>query len=844
MRFIPFGSGGGASTAKARYAIRFRATGGTVGVIGSGLTVDCHPTMITTSNGTLLFANGYEPMKRMRPNEKRLSNAGVPAPKKPLRIATADEIAGDGSAQIPQQDYKYLHYDYSAYGRIAGRWEGTTFVYTEQGQRSADKRHEDYVILQNSLGQDETAELVSAWGTGAIRTFLGTKPATFITPDGASQPHEWGLMRFTVRIANRNSSTNPLGVSRLAYNGRYQAFMRYVDKDGLVSNPCPISTDTVLINAPYILYRDVETPVDPRVARRQIFRNKDGNSNAFWLDIDTDDLTSTDLVSYLTDQQLVLNFGQYIEDENGVNLFFLYGEPPSDKPFICEYNGCVFAVGKRVYRKGVVSVTNGSNVITGIGTKFLKSFVGRKIVIGSRQYPVASVDVALQQITIDKQYDGPTDTYATYSIEPYYGDSKQLAYTEPGYPESWAPPELWLELPEDGDDVTGLMVFANAMWILKERSIYQFTFTTNPGRDGNMQPASSRGCISQRMAVLVDNQCMMMDRLGWHVFNGEMPRVRYMSNATPNHLSLPVADMFRTEGDGLRVNFNAAKCFWSAALCMEHHVVRGYVTMQGYGLPRHAFTYDFLLDRWNTEEYPFPITAANGGKQLNGRPLLGGPDGKIYQPDLGSLDVVGPGATRLTVAEVISPYKIVLSETPPDCVGSPIAIVRGRGVRQWSTVLTQDGETIEVDLPFLVSPDTESIVQIGAIPYHIVTPTYTKAALGVSVPHGIRMEYKPATVDLEGYIQVLENGRTTRQIAATSAWGGLSATPEDKEYRMMDFSRGAGVFDYAMDSARDENVPELFNVMATIYGFSGQQKPVITSIEMYGALPAAATGGG
>lgn len=841
MRFIPFGSGGGTNSANATFTLTVTASSGTVGVIGTGVTVACHPTMITTSNGTLLLATGFDPIKRLRPNEKRLTPAGVPAPRKPLRILTQEEIAGDGTAQIPQDPYRYIKYDYSEFGTIAGKWEGTTFQYTAQGQRSADKRHQDYILLRNSLGTGESVELVSSWGrTGAISTFLGVRPSTFVTPTGTTGlPYEWGLMRFLVRIGNPNSTSNPDLGSPLAYSGRYQAFVRFVDKDGLVSNPSPISSDVVLLNAPYFLYRDVEVPSDPRVARRQIFRNFNGNKDAYFLDIDTDDLTSTDLVSYLTDEQLILNFGQYLEDENGYNLFYLYGEPPNDKPFIAEYKTCIFAAGRRVYRQGNVSVTNGSTTISGIGTRWRRAFIGRKIVIGTRQYPILDVDEAAQTLETTEQYDGPTDAYEVYSIEPYYAEGNLLGYTEPGYPESWLPIEQWLSMNEDGDDVTGLMVFANAMWILKERSILQFSFTTHPGRDGDLQPASSRGCINQRMAILVQNQCLMMDRLGVHVFNGAMPRAQYQSNTTPDHLSLPIADLFRAEGDGLRINFEADKCFWHGVHCLELHLARWYVTMHGYELPQHSVTYDYLMDRWSVEEYPFPITSSCVGTQLLGRPLLGGPGGRVYQPDIGSLDVVSSGATRVGVSDVLSPYKIVLDDVPPACVGVPIAIVSGQGRGLWRTVLAQDDTTIEVDLPFTTLPNDESVVQIGAIPWEIVTPKYDKTPYGVSSPQGLRIQYNRTADELEGYVRINENDRDDRSVAASSAWGSYSSDVKDPYVRKIDFNSKAGMVDINMDSAREHDVPEEYSLYATINGFSGQQKPVITSISVFGAAPLA-----
>lgn len=838
MRFIPFGGGSGGKRTEAALTISFTASGGTVGIIGSGLTTACHPTMLTTSNGTFLFANGYDPMKRMRPNEKRMSNAGVPSPKASFRILTKEEIDADGSAQVPQEAYRYIHYDYSEFGTVAGKWvTGNQFQYTPQGQLSANKRQADFLVLKNGLAEGQSAEIAGSIITSSS-SFLQAAPRFQVghTPT-PGDPYYWGLMRFTVRIANLTSASNPLGGSPVVISGRYQAFMRYVDKDGYVSNPCPITPSTVLQYVPYVYYRGVEKPSDPRVVRRQIFRNVNGNNDVYYLDIDTDDITSDDLVSYNTDEQLSMNFGQAAFDENNWNLFYLYSEPPDDKPFIAEYKGCIFAAGRRVYAEGNVSLVNGSTTITGIGTSFRKTFVGRKIVIGTRQYPVSDVDEAAQTLEITEGYDGPTDTYEQYTIEPYYAEGNLLGFTEPGYPESWLPKELWLQLPEDGDDVTGLMVFANAMWVLKERSISQFTFTTNPARDGDLQPASSRGCISQRMAVLVQNQCLMMDRLGIHVFNGSMPRSYYQANTSPDHLSTPIADLFRKEGDGLRINFNAKRCFWHATHCLELHLVRWYVTMQGYDYPQHSITYDYLLDKWSLEEYPFPITSSCIGTQLLGRPLLGGHDGKVYQPDLGSLDVVSAGTTRHSIAEVQSAYRLVLGDIPPDCVGTTAAIVSGQGRGQHRIILAQTDESIEVDRPFTILPDTESLLQIGAINYTLKTPEYDIGAFSVNQSNMIRIKYRPTTVDMEGYLRLMENSRDYRKIGANSSHGAYSSNVKDPYNRTIQFSNLSSVMDMNMDRTREVDIPEDHSLALTLTGYTGTDKPVIQSIMMAGSAP-------
>lgn len=846
MRFMLMGGGGDAKRVEANYTLRASVSGGSVGTIGTSITSVCHSTMLTTSNGTLLLATGYDTMYRMRQNEKKLTSAGVPAPKTPLKILTAAEITADPTTQVSQGVSRTYTYNYSEFGthcgvRISGDIPSNLLGllnppsydirYTPLGLQSRDKRNEDYMALLRQIRADE--EAVNDYGNPVSAAALKNM---FLLPYRYNGDQlAWRNLIISISIRNINNVINSDIFT--TYSGRYQGFYRFVDKDGIPSDPSPISGDAVLLNAPYIYYQGVEKPTDPRIARRQVFRNLDGSSDVFYLDIDTTDLTSSDLVSYNTEEQLKLLFNQPVWDDNGYNLFYLYGEPPSDKPYIVEYKGVVFALGKRDYHAGVISVTNGSTTVQGIGTSWTESFIGRKITIGVYQYPIIGCVKSTQQITLGSPFQGATNPYAKYNIEDYFADGNVMAFSEPGFPESWPIRNKYL-LPEDGDDITGAVVFDNSMWILKNRSVYQYGFTSNPGKDGDYQPASQRGCINQRCAVQVQNVCLMLDRVGVHVFKGSLPRANYQTNTTPDHLSLPIGDMFRFEGSWLRINWEADKCFWHGVHCQELKTVRWYVTMQGYYLPQHAICYDYLMDRWWVEEYPFPITSSCQGTQLTGRPLLGGPGGKVYQPDLGPLDVVNPAGTRIGVNASYSPVSLLLDDVPPQCVGAPIAIVAGQGRGQWRTVMAQSDNTVDVDIPFAVSPDSDSIVQIGAIPWYLMTPEYMKLKISTSNPHSYGVFYEQNNVDLEGYISVIQDGKYVRKVAAGTSWGAISSTPDDPEVYKIDFGDSSHVGVVNMDARRERDIPRKYTVQASLEGFSGEEKPIITQMTLIGATNA------
>lgn len=843
MRFFFLMGAGNDASVEYEMTLTAEVSGGTVGLIGHGINVDCRPTMLTTSNGTLLLADGFNPVMRMRQNEKSLSAAGVPAPRTPLRILDADGIAADGEAQIPQEVMKTVSYDYSEYGDLAGTITGgnaiytnptpeqllllmsqtTNLTYTPLGARSRDKRHEDYLALLGELGTDLEAinNNGNAVGFDALRY-------QFLVPYRSGTNAYWRKTKMTFQIRNKTSTAN--SDIFVNFNGRYQAFMRYLDKDGLPSDPSPISNDVLLVNARYVYYKDVETPTDPRVVRRQIFRNIDGSSDAFYLDIDTDDLTSDRLVSYNTDAQLENNFWLPAVDPNGYELFNLYGQPPSDKPFLAEFKGTVFAMGKRSYRKGNVSVTNGSNQVTGIGTNWKKSMVGWRITIGIRQYTIYGVDEDTQVITLDRVYEGATAPYLAYGAEPYFANGNLIYYSHPGYPESW-PIKNSMLVSEDGDEITGAVVFGGNLWALKQRSIYSLSFTNDFGRDGSYTPVCARGCINQACAILVEGLCLAMDRIGIYAFDG---------GRTPAHLSMAVDDLFRFEGTGLRINWQADTCHWHGTYTQELKTARWHVAMQGDDLPRHALCFNYLTKEFWIEEYPYPITASCIGTAQVGRPLLGSIDGEIYQPDLGPLDIVKPQGTRFNVAAVESPFRIQLDDVPSfDCTGLPIAIVNGLGRGQWRIVLSQDDDILEVDTPFLVLPSTEegetqSVVQIGAVPYRLLTPELNVVKSEDSAPLSFVVDYKPSKTPLETYVTIIDDGRDTYGTAATSRWGALSSNESSQGARKIDLSHTDGISTINRDSHRERDVAGKYSIQALIEGFSGQTRPIFNEFVVPG----------
>lgn len=837
MRFMFCVGGGGDNLSSAGYEISFVANGKSLGMIGHNISPICPASMIVTGDGTLLVATGYGPVLRMRQNEKTLTEAGVPGPVTQPRIAKEDEYNA-----TPQPAKIIKHFDYSRFGSVRGGLSRSRgFYLTEQGQEAQKARLDDLTkykpLFSLSAAPNPPVQTPSYPGEQPLSTKtqyqydLFTGYAQFVVGgDISNLISRWTYISFDVVLENQAAPT-----TGQTYSGTYQCFMRYVDKDGKYSNPSPISVLVTLDQARYIQYTNLEVPTDQRVRRRQIFRNENGNTDVFYLDIDTEDLTSTALTSFNTDDQLKLNFGQNVWDDNNYNLFNLYSQPPSDKPYMAEFAGRVFYGGFKRYSEGNAIVSNGSATITGIGTQWQKTFVGRQFIDNNDIYTIIGVDEDAQTMTTDPSFKGVTNPYASYVILPYYSNSNLMWWSEPGEPES-VPIQAALLLPEDGDEVTGLVTFANSLWVLKTSMIYQFNTTIDPNRDGDYKPVSNRGCVNQRCAVQIQSVCLMIDRTGIHVFRGMLPRNQYQVNSTPDHLSKPIADLFRFEGTWLRINWDSDKCFWHAAHCEELTVVRWYVTLRGYRYPQHAICFDYVMDRWWLEEYPFPITASAESTALSGRPLLGGKDAKVYQPDYGALDLIGTHNTRHTVTDHYFGMILVLDEEPPaEVVGGFVAIVSGKGRGQQALVLSVDGNEVSVDIAFDDWPDDTSVIQFGAIKFYALTAQYDYAKLNSMAPQEFALLYVGNTVTLNAYIGIIKDDATIMEAVENGTWGSISTDKSDPTVWKVDLSNDAGVGKVVLDGFRERDVAARYSVQAWVEGFSGEERPYFIGMQFIGA---------
>ena len=838
MRFLTL-SGSGIDSCTGTLNLGFGVSGSMsrLGEIGVGIPSVCPASMLQASNGTLLISTGLGPMLRMRYNELNLSKAGVPAPSTSINILRDIDYASEVSPTIDPftgRPVRSVSFDFTQYGAKApyytwGSGGSATAFYAStpndspESLRSRAARNAFYALYWRQIAPISASEVIqpalNGWNinqTAIIRVGNqlqgGTRPGT--------DSNTWLNMTGSFLIFD-DADTD--------IDGTYQCFQRWVDKDGYVSDPGPLSNAVSVSSRNLVKYTEVQPPDDPRIVTRQIWRNDSGQLQNFYLDIETSDLTSTEFSSTNTDAQLQLKDVITFTDVDGYTIPYLYAQPPDDKPFLAEMRGRIFAVGSRRYSFGSAQVTNGSATVSGVGTSWTTSMSGRRFIAGRLEYLIIAVDESAQELTLNVTYAGATDNFALYTIAPYAAEELIIRWSDPtAGPEAW-PLTAQLLLPQDGDIITGLVNYGDALYITKTRNIYRFNFSEDPAIDGMIAPAAKRGCINHRCAVSVEGACYMLDREGIHAFTG---------GPNPQHITLPVADLFRESTDGYRINWNADLCFWHAILHQETSTIKWYVTLAGDMYPQHAICYDYRRVRFWIEEYPRPIAGSCYSLAVTGRPLLGTTEGKVLAADSGTLDLIEPGGTLLSIASVNSPFSVTLSEAPKDCEGVPMCIVTGAAAGVDRIVTWQDGTEIQFGTPLEIMPSKGDKLQLGGVKYHMKTASFDSTRMDGNQAIGLTIKVQPdPDAELYGQLSVYKDGGNTKAntSVARSTWGAASKYPKASiKHTQMLMADPKALIVETLDQQSETDTPINFEWQFAIDGSSGDKAPKILEIKVDG----------
>lgn len=495
-----------------------------------------------------------------------------------------------------------------------------------------------------------------------------------------------------------------------------------------------------------INYTNVPVPTETKVVRRQILRNTDGQALTYYVDVDTTNLTSTSLSSTRVDSDLSAEEAVPILDSSNRPFANRHYKPSSFYAFLSHHLGRMFQYGTVEYSKGHCKVVSGSTTVTGVGTKWKDTFVGRFIYVdgAARTYEVATVDETAQTLTLTVAYEDATDKFAFYSIKPPPAYRNLIAFSNAGDAQSYDPAFDVIQHQETGDDSTGIMQMGAYIFMLQKRHIHKLTFANHPVKDGAIFMVAERGCINNRCWVVVDESAFMLDDLGIH---------RFEPTAEIEHVSGSVQSIFRLDDvlPPYRVNWKFSEYF-HAAIDRQRETIRWHVSMDGNRYPKQVICLEYRTGRWWIEGLPVPIGGTCFGLS-EGLPQLyyGGQHAKVLAAWKGPLDIARPGLGTVrnyaTAATAFTLLDSLASYASTGMVNAPLAIVHGKGKGQIRRIVAVSGTQLKIDMPWSEMPDTTSIYQIGGIHWKFRSSWFRMAATDNNMQRRFEFMFEPLVAD-------------------------------------------------------------------------------------------------
>lgn len=620
-------------------------------------------------------------------------------------------------------------------------------------------------------------------------------------------------------------------------NGTYIVYVTYIRDDGLESSLSPTSGTFILEHNGSIIYENVPVSPDPRVRARRIYRSLDGNARSIYLDVTLNDNVQQLTLSAKSDEDLFGGLAYPLL--NNLNEFqgFNNNPPPDTKPFAAWHQGRCFYAGMAEYAEGSCEVVTGQLTIQGRGTDWRENWSTRFIYIqgADRTYEVASVVRSTQVLTLTDYYTGPSNLFAAYAIRPPPGETNLVYFSKVGEPEAVKPVDSF-GVPEESDEITGLMPMFGFLYVLKRNSIYRFTSQNSPSRDGGIFLSTRRGVINQRCCVVVDDSAFMLDERGAYRFTGGQESQDISGN---------IQDFFRDGSENV-INWSASR-FFHASHSPGESCIRFFVALAGDYLPRDALCFSYKLNRWWTEGYHRPIGCSHLGYRSRiagtwGKTgetvFLGSDSNQIFALAQMSPDVVGsPTSVPFSVTSANICTVTVNGGTTADMVGASI-VHRSQTVGGFQTrrIISVSGSTITVHPPWLSQPVLDDEVLVGGIPYQMRTQDLRYADSETTTQRNVEVFFNRnpgQKLDVE-----ISNDYFGPQIAA----GTIAATAnfgveyqKSRSTQRADMGKKSGYAQINFGGLREGTTDGRRTMALTLSGVGGTKKDAIAQIVIKGA---------
>jgi hypothetical protein len=551
-----------------------------------------------------------------------------------------------------------------------------------------------------------------------------------------------------------------------------------------------------------IEYSNIEVPTDSRVTKRQILRNKDGNVNTFYIDIEDETLSGTEFSSTKSDDDLGEAVPLRAEDGTDLNIA-RHSEPPDFKSVVVHHYSRMFAGVDLDYSEGAVAVNaSDKRTMIGIGTTWTASMAGRNFyplgANNTKAYTISTVDTGAQRLTLSEDYAGDPEPYIEYSIRTEIAERSTIHYSEPDLSESWdRNKKMFLTEDPLAGRMTGLMSLNASLYILYQYRMYRLSYVATPAADGKIFLNAWRGCVNHRCWVSAEGFSYLLDEKGVY---------RYDGNSIED-LSDMIQPMF-TGQHKWAINWLDTRYF-HASHSPQHHTIRWFVCLQGFKYPYHALCYHYKHGRWWIEEYNSPISSSYTGEMDGKRQPFWGSTGRRVlaagaapldgvDASVGGLNGTFDSATRLKASDNTRIFQ-------SSVIGCPVVVTSGRGKGQVRKIVgVSQSYHLVVDRPWVIRPDNTSKYQIGGFLWKYKTGHMRWImAPGTKSVRGVELVFEPNTEESQLTLRKYQDFSDSAEINdfdRTSEEGDGAATTSGLADVDIDMTESTGFVDQSFDS--------------------------------------------
>lgn len=538
---------------------------------------------------------------------------------------------------------------------------------------------------------------------------------TLYATNGYDTPLAWGGQGTSMRrwgiVAPSSAPSAAVGAAG-NLNGTYSYKVTFarVENGAIVSesNPSDASGSISPANEKGEL-SSIPTTTDTQVNRVYIYRNKASNANVYYRLGYVAEGTTT-----YTDNTADSGLGLIAPFDTDLDS---HGEAPY-RPYVIGHQGRAILAGEVLHEQGTVSITSGSDTLTGDGADFKEAVDGWAVMVNSETFSnkVSTVD-STSQITMvtNAGVSGSGKRYALTGNERSY-----IAWSGPLTPEYFNTSDKQAIAQEEGDHITGLYETGGFLAIVKSTHVWSIHTTGDPS-DGRLLPVlADRGCCNQRCVVKVDAAVYMLDYYGVHIFSG---------GSVTHPISQPTANIVRMSDQDRYINWVYASKFHGVHDAQNRRV-SFFVVMGSDTEPKDCLSYYYDEGVWAHDTYPQGITASCEGVDNSGVPRSWVADENGYRWVYGQGDsdgadtdytvrgtATGGGATTLTDSGASFP-------TDTTYAGVYVWKVASDGTTEQRMIASSTATELTVSAAWDTNPVSGDNYYIGGIPLEWYSKTF------------------------------------------------------------------------------------------------------------------------